>query len=474
MGTSCPDHFLRTRICPMFVPWDPAREDVAAAPAADRASRSAPTATTTWRTTTSCAQADSPALRDSNPSVVVIPGARRLRLRQGQARSADHDGVLRQRRSCDGRRDGARRRRRRARGAAAGAAARAGERVQELPQLRRAAAKRGVPHRVLGARRGEAAADAAGARVQPEDRARRRRRQRHRPRSRAAARPARRARRRRRPERGQRRSHVGRGAAAARRRRWAWRRRSISRRATASPRRCARRSWRSAASTSSINTAAIYPTPDPSAASAERSWARTLHINVTGNYVLAEEAAQVLKAQNLPAAMVFTSSANAVVPKSGSEAYDVSKAAVNHLIRELAIGLGPLVRVNGIAPATVIAGSSMFPRDRVIVALQKYEHRVRRRRSRPRRCGRSWRSSTRGGRSRAGRSCRRIAPTRSAGWPATRARRPPATSSRSTAGCRTRSCGSDHFSLATAPKSIVGFLGAALSSRRAHASCHEC
>jgi len=30
------------------------------------------------------------------------------------------------------------------------------------------------------------------------------------------------------------------------------------------------------------------------------------------------------------------------------------------------------VRVNGIAPATVIAGSSMFPRDRVIVALQKY------------------------------------------------------------------------------------------------------
>ena len=30
MGTSCPDHFLRTRICPMFVPWKPEREDVAA------------------------------------------------------------------------------------------------------------------------------------------------------------------------------------------------------------------------------------------------------------------------------------------------------------------------------------------------------------------------------------------------------------------------------------------------------------
>ena len=120
-----------------------------------------------------------------------------------------------------------------------------------------------------------------------------------------------------------------------------------------------------------INTAAWYPTPDPSVP-AEGVWARALQINLTSNYVLAQEAAQVLKTQNLPASIVLTSSANAVVPKAGSEAYDVSKTAINHLIRELAVGLGPLIRVNGIAPATVIAGSSMFPRDRVIVALKKY------------------------------------------------------------------------------------------------------
>jgi NAD(P)-dependent dehydrogenase (short-subunit alcohol dehydrogenase family) len=70
--------------------------------------------------------------------------------------------------------------------------------------------------------------------------------------------------------------------------------------------------------------------------------------------------------------MVLTSSANAVVPKKGSEAYDTSKAALSHLIRELAIKLAPNVRVNGIAPATVVAGSAMFPRDRVIQSLQKY------------------------------------------------------------------------------------------------------
>ena len=51
---------------------------------------------------------------------------------------------------------------------------------------------------------------------------------------------------------------------------------------------------------------------------------------------------------------------------------DASKAAANHLVRELAIELSPLVRVNGVAPATVIQGSSMFPRERVIAALAKY------------------------------------------------------------------------------------------------------
>ena len=70
---------------------------------------------------------------------------------------------------------------------------------------------------------------------------------------------------------------------------------------------------------------------------------------------------------------MLTTSANAVVPKKGSLAYDTSKAAANHLVRELAIELAPLVRVNGVAPATVVQGSAMFPRDRVIGSLAKYK-----------------------------------------------------------------------------------------------------
>jgi len=122
-----------------------------------------------------------------------------------------------------------------------------------------------------------------------------------------------------------------------------------------------------------VNTAAIYPVPGADGELSEPQWAKTFLVNVTGNYLLARQTEGVFKEQSLPATMVLTSSANAVVPKKGSEAYDTSKTALNHLIHELAIKLSPHVRVNGIAPATVVAGSTMFPRDRVMQSLQKYK-----------------------------------------------------------------------------------------------------
>lgn len=120
-----------------------------------------------------------------------------------------------------------------------------------------------------------------------------------------------------------------------------------------------------------INTAAIFPS-SPDGVITDDQWALTLDINVTSNYKLAEEAGKLFKKQGLQGSIVLTSSANAVVPKRGSEAYDVSKAALSHLVRELAVGMAPLVRVNGISPATVVKGSTMFPRDRVKASLSKY------------------------------------------------------------------------------------------------------
>ena len=122
-----------------------------------------------------------------------------------------------------------------------------------------------------------------------------------------------------------------------------------------------------------VNTAAIYPVPGPDGELSDSQWGSTFLVNVTGNYLVARESDWVFKDQNLPSSMVLTTSANAAVPKKGSEAYDTSKAALSHLVRELAIKLSPLVRVNGIAPATVVAGSTMFPRDRVMQSLEKYK-----------------------------------------------------------------------------------------------------
>jgi len=119
-------------------------------------------------------------------------------------------------------------------------------------------------------------------------------------------------------------------------------------------------------------TAGIFVPSDTSGHIPDDKWALTFSINVSGSYFVADEADKTWKEQGLHGSLVLTTSANAAVAKKGSVAYDTSKAAANHLVRELAIELAPLVRVNGVAPATVVQGSAMFPRDRVIGSLAKY------------------------------------------------------------------------------------------------------
>ena len=119
-------------------------------------------------------------------------------------------------------------------------------------------------------------------------------------------------------------------------------------------------------------TAGVFWPSDTSGHIPDDKWAFTFGVNVTGSYIVGDEAARTWKEQGLRGTLVLTTSANAIVAKKGSVAYDCSKAAANHLVRELAIELSPLVRVNGVAPATVVQGSAMFPRDRVIGSLAKY------------------------------------------------------------------------------------------------------
>ncbi|MFZ1398105.1 MAG: bifunctional rhamnulose-1-phosphate aldolase/short-chain dehydrogenase [Candidatus Promineifilaceae bacterium] len=121
-----------------------------------------------------------------------------------------------------------------------------------------------------------------------------------------------------------------------------------------------------------IVTAGVFVPPSKDGRITDPQWDLTFAVNVKGGYLIADEARQIWEAQGLSGTLVLTTSVNAAVAKKGSVAYDTSKAAANHLVRELAIELAPLVRVNGLAPATVVEGSSMFPRDRVISSLVKY------------------------------------------------------------------------------------------------------
>ena len=370
MGTSCPDHFLRTRICPMFVPWDPMREDVARLQQriGERIDRYRDEYVAYYG---SCAQADSPALRDSNPSVVVIPALgvfgfgkdkREARITTEFFVNAVH--VM----------------------AGATALEESDTKPDTLPQARRPEQANAFKsfHNYVALPRTEAfrieywaLEEAKLQRMPPEKEFSRKvvvvvggasgiGRE-------VALQIATRG------------GHVvvadqnAAAAAGAAQEAAALSSKEMVQSAALdlTSRPTIEAAVRAAVLQfggfdSVVNTAAIFPTPPPGTPP-EETWARTMSLNVTSNFVLAQEAAKVLQAQKLPASIVLTGSANAVVPKAGSEAYDVSKAAINHLVRELAIGLGPLVRVNAVAPATVVAGSAMFPRDRVIVSLQKYK-----------------------------------------------------------------------------------------------------
>jgi rhamnulose-1-phosphate aldolase/alcohol dehydrogenase len=73
LGTSCPDHFLRTKISPLVIDFDPAKPDVektlAGLPAALEAYREGHAAYYER-----CKQPDSPPMRDPNAVVYLVPG----------------------------------------------------------------------------------------------------------------------------------------------------------------------------------------------------------------------------------------------------------------------------------------------------------------------------------------------------------------------------------------------------------------
>jgi rhamnulose-1-phosphate aldolase/alcohol dehydrogenase len=90
-------------------------------------------------------------------------------------------------------------------------------------------------------------------------------------------------------------------------------------------------------------------------------WDRQHRVMARGSFLVSREAARVLVAQGLPGDVVYVVSKNGVVAGKDNVAYGAAKADQAHQVRLLATELGPLgVRVNGVNPDGVVRGSGIF------------------------------------------------------------------------------------------------------------------
>ena len=87
----------------------------------------------------------------------------------------------------------------------------------------------------------------------------------------------------------------------------------------------------------------------------EESWRATMGINLDAAWRVAQIAARRMIGAKKTGSIIFTASITAFVVEKGLSAYAVSKAAVAHLTRALALELGSKgVRVNAIAPGYIV------------------------------------------------------------------------------------------------------------------------
>lgn len=93
----------------------------------------------------------------------------------------------------------------------------------------------------------------------------------------------------------------------------------------------------------------------------ERLWDSAMSVNARSALLLAREAAPTLRQRR--GRIVLVSDFLAVKPAKGYVAHATSKAAVEGLVRALAVELAPEVSVNGVSPGTVLVPEGTPPED---------------------------------------------------------------------------------------------------------------
>lgn len=90
-------------------------------------------------------------------------------------------------------------------------------------------------------------------------------------------------------------------------------------------------------------------------------WDRNMSILATGYFLVSREAFRMLKAQGIGGAIVFVASKNGLAASPNAAAYCTAKAAEIHLARCLALEGAPLgIRVNTVNPDAVLRGSKIW------------------------------------------------------------------------------------------------------------------
>ncbi len=90
-------------------------------------------------------------------------------------------------------------------------------------------------------------------------------------------------------------------------------------------------------------------------------WQRNLDVLATGYFLVGRAAARLLKAQGMGGSIVFVASKNALAASPGAAAYNTAKAAELHLARSMALELAPDgIRVNAVNPDAVLQGSRIW------------------------------------------------------------------------------------------------------------------
>ena len=90
-------------------------------------------------------------------------------------------------------------------------------------------------------------------------------------------------------------------------------------------------------------------------------WDKNISILATGYFLVAREGYRLMKRQGLGGSMVFIGSKNAIAASAGASAYCTAKAAEVHLARCMALEGAPLgIRVNVVNPDAVLRGSKIW------------------------------------------------------------------------------------------------------------------